>query len=222
MNLPEPLTEWELNGHMDCMAASMGTPPFYKVFMGAGSYHHTYPRNHPSAAAAQRVLHRLHPLSAGNQPGHPADHLRVPDPGDPFAGNGRGQCLHVRRRLGTGRSPADDHPGVRRKKVAVSAPFTPCTARWWRPILPPPVSRWSSCPWVPTAAPICPVWPTWVNWPAWPCRVPTSSAASRIWRAAGKVIHADKKTLFVTAFSEPLAYGLLKSPGRVRGGHRLR
>jgi glycine dehydrogenase subunit 1 len=37
MNLPDPLTEWELNGHMDCMAASMGTPPFYKVFMGAGS-----------------------------------------------------------------------------------------------------------------------------------------------------------------------------------------
>jgi glycine dehydrogenase subunit 1 len=31
--------------------------------------------------------------------------------------------------------------------------------------------------------------------------------------AAGKVIHADKKTLFVASFSEPLAYGLLKSPG---------
>jgi glycine dehydrogenase subunit 1 len=31
--------------------------------------------------------------------------------------------------------------------------------------------------------------------------------------AAGKAIHADKKTLFVAAFSEPLAYGLLKSPG---------
>ncbi len=43
MNLPDPLTEWELNGHMDCMAASMGTPPFYKVFMGAGSYHHHIP-----------------------------------------------------------------------------------------------------------------------------------------------------------------------------------
>ena len=43
MNLPEPLTEWELNGHMDCMAASMGAPPFYKVFMGAGSYHHYIP-----------------------------------------------------------------------------------------------------------------------------------------------------------------------------------
>jgi hypothetical protein len=33
MDLPEPLTEWELNGHMDCMAASIGAPPFYKVFM---------------------------------------------------------------------------------------------------------------------------------------------------------------------------------------------
>ena len=43
MNLPDPLTEWELNGHMDCMAASMCTPPFYKVFMGAGSYSHYIP-----------------------------------------------------------------------------------------------------------------------------------------------------------------------------------
>ena len=31
--------------------------------------------------------------------------------------------------------------------------------------------------------------------------------------AAGKTIHADPKALFVVAFSEPLAYGLLKSPG---------
>ena len=31
--------------------------------------------------------------------------------------------------------------------------------------------------------------------------------------AAGQKIHSDKKTLFVTAFSEPLAYGMLKNPG---------
>jgi glycine dehydrogenase subunit 1 len=32
-------------------------------------------------------------------------------------------------------------------------------------------------------------------------------------QSIGGAVHADSKTLFVTCFSEPLAYGLLKSPG---------
>ena len=43
MNLPDPLTEWELNGHMDRLAAGMGASPSYKVFLGAGSYNHYIP-----------------------------------------------------------------------------------------------------------------------------------------------------------------------------------
>ena len=49
-------------------------------------------------APAQRVLHRLHPLPAGDRPGHAAGHLRVPDLRDAPARPGRRQRLHVRRR----------------------------------------------------------------------------------------------------------------------------
>ena len=43
LNLPEALTEWELNDHMEALSGSMAVSPEYKVFMGAGSYEHFIP-----------------------------------------------------------------------------------------------------------------------------------------------------------------------------------
>ncbi|MEE9122055.1 MAG: aminomethyl-transferring glycine dehydrogenase subunit GcvPA [Syntrophobacteria bacterium] len=43
LNLPGLLTEWELNQHMSSLAASMATMPEYKVYVGAGSYEHFMP-----------------------------------------------------------------------------------------------------------------------------------------------------------------------------------
>ncbi len=47
LDLPQPLTEWELNQLMDEMAASMASSPKYKVFLGAGSYNHFIPSTVP-------------------------------------------------------------------------------------------------------------------------------------------------------------------------------
>jgi len=43
LNIPELLTEWELNDHMDMLAGRMAVSPEYKIFMGAGSYEHFVP-----------------------------------------------------------------------------------------------------------------------------------------------------------------------------------
>jgi glycine dehydrogenase subunit 1 len=43
LKIPEYLTEWELNDHMDALAGSMAISPEYKIFMGAGSYEHHVP-----------------------------------------------------------------------------------------------------------------------------------------------------------------------------------
>jgi glycine dehydrogenase subunit 1 len=43
MVLPEPLTEWELNAHIDALAGRMAVSPEYRVFLGAGSYEHFIP-----------------------------------------------------------------------------------------------------------------------------------------------------------------------------------
>jgi len=43
LNLPEALTEWELNDHMADLAESMAVAPEYTIFLGAGSYGHYIP-----------------------------------------------------------------------------------------------------------------------------------------------------------------------------------
>jgi glycine dehydrogenase subunit 1 len=43
MELPEPLTEWELDRKMAQLAATMAVSPEYKVYAGAGSYEHFIP-----------------------------------------------------------------------------------------------------------------------------------------------------------------------------------
>ncbi len=43
MNLPEPLTEWELDRKMAQLSATMAVSPEYKVYAGAGSYEHYIP-----------------------------------------------------------------------------------------------------------------------------------------------------------------------------------
>lgn len=43
MVLPEPLTEWELDAHIDALAGRMAAGPEARVFLGAGSYEHHIP-----------------------------------------------------------------------------------------------------------------------------------------------------------------------------------
>ncbi|MEA1971152.1 MAG: aminomethyl-transferring glycine dehydrogenase subunit GcvPA [Thermodesulfobacteriota bacterium] len=45
LNLPEALTEWELNTLMNNISKKMAVSPAYKIFMGAGSYNHYIPES---------------------------------------------------------------------------------------------------------------------------------------------------------------------------------
>ena len=45
LKLPQALTEWELNNHIDRLAATMAVSPQYKIFLGAGSYDHHIPQS---------------------------------------------------------------------------------------------------------------------------------------------------------------------------------
>jgi glycine dehydrogenase subunit 1 len=45
LKLPEALTEWELNNHIDRLAANTAVSPEYKIFLGAGSYDHYIPQS---------------------------------------------------------------------------------------------------------------------------------------------------------------------------------
>jgi glycine cleavage system P protein (glycine dehydrogenase) subunit 1 len=52
MKLPQALSEWELNRHMASLADSTATAPAYTLFLGAGSYDHFIPET------LKHLLHR--------------------------------------------------------------------------------------------------------------------------------------------------------------------
>jgi len=45
LNLPEPMTEWELRSLLEALSKSVAVSPEYRVFLGAGSYDHFIPES---------------------------------------------------------------------------------------------------------------------------------------------------------------------------------
>ena len=68
------MTEWELTAQAEALAAS--TPAAGSAWiLGAGGYAAPHPRRCPGPCRPFRILHRLHAVPAGNQPGYAAGHL---------------------------------------------------------------------------------------------------------------------------------------------------
>ncbi|BBO77191.1 glycine dehydrogenase [Desulfosarcina widdelii] len=213
MNLPDPLTEWELNGHMDRLAAGMGASSAYKVFLGAGSYNHYIPET------TRQLLLRGEIFTAYT-------------PYQPEISQGTLQTIYeyqtlVCRLLGMEVANASMYDGAsglaeallmtirasRRKRVAVSRAVHPLYRKvvetYFAPtdfeVIELPVGAdgltdFSGLSDLGELAGVA-------------LQSPNFFGCIEDLEAAGQTIHADPKTLFVVAFSEPLAYGLLKSPG---------
>ncbi len=213
INLPDPFTEWELNGHMDRLAATMGASATHKVFMGAGSYNHYIPE----------ITHQL--LLRG-------EFFTAYTPYQPEISQGTLQTIYeyqtlVCRLLGMDVANASMYDGAsalaeallmtirvsRRKKVAVSRAIHPLYRKvvetYFAPtgfdIVELPVGKDGRTDLSGLA--------DFGELAGVAIQSPNFFGCIEDLEAAGRAIHADKKTLFVTSFSEPLAYGLLKNPG---------
>ena len=76
LELPAPRTEQEVRAELSRLADRNRMPDV--SFLGDGAYRHLVPAVVDRGDRSQRVRHRLHALPARGQPGHPAEHLRVP------------------------------------------------------------------------------------------------------------------------------------------------
>ena len=56
LNLPPPMTEWELNEHMDGLSGQMASSSDVKAYLGAGSYEHYIPATVPYIISRQEFL----------------------------------------------------------------------------------------------------------------------------------------------------------------------
>jgi glycine dehydrogenase subunit 1 len=212
LNLPDPISEWELNDHMDALAGSMAITPEYKLFMGAGRYAHFIP------AAIQYLQSR-------------SEFVTSYTPYQPEISQGTLQAIYeyqtlASRLMGVDVVTASHYDGAtalaesllmtiritRKQKVAVSTAIHPLQRQVIKTYFDPTgyevielpyrqdgTTDLSSLSKVDGLAGVAVQSPNFFG-----CIEDVAAASSQA--------HA-LDALLVTAFTEPLAYGLLKSPG---------
>ena len=212
MDLPGALTEWELDEHMDELASRVAVSPEYKVFMGAGSYEHYVP------ASAQYVTSR-------------SEFVTSYTPYQPEISQGTLQAIYeyqtlVTRLLGVEVATASHYDGstalaesllmairvTGKKRVAVSRLIHPHYRQVAKTYFDPTGYELVELPYTESGRTDLTALDSLDELAAVALQSPNFFGCIEDLAAADPAIHA-KDALFIVSFTEPLAYGLLKSPG---------
>ena len=212
MDLPEAMTEWELDEHMDGLAARMATTPEYRVYMGAGSYEHYVP------AAVGYLLSR-------------SEFVTSYTPYQPEISQGTLQAIYeyqtlASRLMGTEVATASHYDGstalaeallmsVRvtgRKKVAVSRAVHPNHRRVIETYFKPTGYEVAELPYGADGRTDLAALKDFSELAGVAVQSPNFFGCIENLQSAADAVH-DTGALLVASFTEPLAYGLLKNPG---------
>ncbi len=213
LDLPT-LTEWDLNVHMDMLAAQTVSWDTHKIFAGAGSYHHFIPE------AARYVLSR-------------SEFVTAYTPYQPEMSQGTLQGIFeyqtlVCRLLGMEVANASLYDGAsalaeallmairigrtKKKTVAVSALVNPYYRKVVETYFKPTDFKVETIPSKADGTTDLDAIAGIDDLAGVAVQSPNFFGCIEDLQAAGEAIHAQG-AVFITAFSEPLAYGLLKTPG---------
>jgi glycine dehydrogenase subunit 1 len=212
LKLPEAVTEWELNDIMASLAKSMAVFPEYKVFLGAGSYEHHIP------ASVTYLLARSEFSTAYTSY-------------QPEISQGTLQAIFeyqtlVAALLGMDIANASLYDGAsalaeallmaarvsRQKKVAISSLINPLYRRVVRTYLEPAGFEILELSYAADGRTDLSNLGSLEDLAAIAVQSPNYFGCIEDMAAVGNLTR-DTKTLFVASFTEPLAYGLYKSPG---------
>lgn len=212
MVLPERLSEWELNRHIDALAGTMAVPPEYKVFMGAGSYAHHIP------AAVSHLLSR-------------SEFVTAYTPYQPEISQGTLQAIFeyqtlTARLLGMEVANASQYDGAsalaeaalmairvtRKKKVAVSRLVHPHYRTVLETYLKPTGYEIVELPYLPDGTTDPARLEGAQDLAAVAVQSPNFFGCIENIQSISAAVQPNK-TLVIAAFTEPLAFGLIKTPG---------
>lgn len=212
LDLPEPLTEWELNDLMASFAGAMAVSPEYKVFMGAGSYEHFIP------ASVSYLLGR-------------SEFSTAYTPYQPEISQGTLQAIfeyqsYVSFLLGMDVANASMYDGAsalaeallmaarasKLRKVAVSGLIHPHYRRVARTYLEPAGIEIVELPYLENGRTNLQELDGTGDLAAIAVQSPNFFGIVEDLEAVGNLTR-DTKTLLIASFTEPLAYGLFKNPG---------
>jgi glycine dehydrogenase subunit 1 len=212
LNLPEQLSEWELNDHMEALSHKMAVSPEYKVFMGAGSYEHFIP------ASISYLLGR-------------SEFVTSYTPYQPEMSQGTLQAIYeyqtlAVRLLGMEVATASHYDGAtalaesllmairvtKRKKVAMSSLIHPLYHRVVQTYFEPTGYEVLELPYLENGVTDIAKLDEMDDLAAVAIQSPNFFGCIENLQAIGEKVH-EKEALFVVSFTEALAYGLLKNPG---------
>ena len=212
LDLPEPMTEWELNDHMAELANSMGSNDRYKVYIGAGSYDHHIP------ASVSYLLGR-------------SEFSTAYTPYQPEISQGTLQAIFeyqslVAMLLGMDVANASMYDGAsalaeallmacrvtRSKKLVISKLIHPSYRQVVRAYLGPGDFEIVELPYSMDGKTDFSQLPSLDGVAAIAVQSPNFFGCVEDIEAVSKLT-GGTKTLLVSCFTEPMAYGLLKSPG---------
>ena len=215
LDLPEPKTEWELDRHMDGLAATTAIPPAYNMFLGAGSYDHYIPE------ANKQLLRRGELYTAYT-------------PYQPEVSQGTLQAIYeyqtlVARLLGMEVANASMYDGAsalaeallmavrvtKRKRIALSRAVHPLYRQVVDTYLRPTGFEIVELPYGPDGRTDLSSLANGSDLAAVALQSPNFFGCIEDLAKAEATIHAEPKTLMVVGFSEPLAYGLYQAPGKL-------
>jgi glycine dehydrogenase subunit 1 len=212
LNLPDAMTEWELDHHIDALARTMAVSPEFKVFIGAGSYEHYIP------AAVTHLLSR-------------SEFVTSYTPYQPEMSQGTLQAIFeyqtlTARLLGMEAANASQYDGAsalaesvlmamrisKRKKVAVSRLIHPHYRQVLRTYLEPTGFEIIELPYRTDGTTDLTLVDSLDDLAAVAVQSPNFFGCIENLRTIGKSAGA-RGALLVVCFTEPLAYGLIKNPG---------
>ena len=215
LDLPGPKTEWELDRHMDGLAAATATTPAYNMFMGAGSYHHYIPE------ANKQLLRRGELFTAYT-------------PYQPEVSQGTLQAIFeyqtlVARLLGMEVANASMYDGAsalaeallmairvtKQKRIAVSRAIHPLYRQVVATYLHPTGLEIVELDYDPDGRTDLAPLEKETGLAAVALQSPNFFGCVEDLGHAEALVHTDPKTMMVVGFSEPLAYGLYKAPGQL-------
>ncbi len=214
MNLPASLDEWELNEHVDVLAGTTMVNQKYKVLVGAGSYHHHIPAIIPALLGRSEFLTAYTPYQPEMAQGT-------------LQGVFEYQTLTARL-LGMDVANASIYDGAsalaeallmalrigkKKKMVALSAAVHPHYREVVKTYLEPTDYQIVELPVGPDGRTDLSFVADLENPAAVALQSPNFFGVIEDLESAATVIHASG-ALFITSFTEPLAYGLLKNPGQ--------
>jgi glycine dehydrogenase subunit 1 len=212
MNLPEPLSEWDLDRFMAGLSVAVAAAPEYKVYAGAGSYEHYIPQVVPYLLSRSEFVTSYTPY----QPEMSQGTLQAIYEYQTLSG----------RLLGMEVSNASMYDGAsalaeallmairihRKRRVAVSSLVHPHFRRVVQTYLGPTEYEIVELPCLPDGRTDLSSLNNVKDLAALAIQSPNFFGVIEDLKASADNAHAQG-ALFVAAFTEPLAYGILKSPG---------